>query len=288
MTTIYSPVIIIGMHRSGTTMITRLLEAIGLFVGQNKESNHEAMFFNRINEWLVSQCGGFWDHPEPIHYLIENTDIRALVTDYIGRYLLKSPRTIGFLGWRKYLRYGNLHGLDFPWGWKSPLNTYTLPLWQDLFPEAKVLHIYRHGVDVANSLRVRGRREMEQTWLQKFYYRFPLLHWLVPKPGSFIESVRCDSLEGGLSLWEEYLAEARRHMSPLTGRALELRYEDFLSEPKVALKEMATFCELSASEATIEQVATLVKRERAYAYRRDPALRAFADRVAPRLVAQSY
>jgi hypothetical protein len=77
-------------------------------------------------------------------------------------------------------------------------------------------------------------------------------------------------------------------MSPLTGRALELRYEDFLSEPKVALKEMATFCELSASEATIEQVATLVKRERAYAYRRDPALRAFADRVAPRLVAQSY
>lgn len=288
MTSTYSPVIIIGMHRSGTTMITRLLEAIGLFVGRNKDTNDEAMLFHRINEWLVSQCGGFWDHPEPIHELIESKDIRSLVTDYIGHYLLKSPRTIGFLGWRKYLHYGNLHDLDFPWGWKSPLNTYTLPLWLDLFPDAKVIHIYRHGVDVAQSLRVRGRREMRRTRFQELYYDLRFLHWIWPKRGSFIESVRCDSLEGGLSLWEEYLSEARSHISSLGRQATQVRYEDFLTEPTHTLKELAAFCGVTADDITVEQVARRLKTERAYAYRRNPELQTFADQVANRLVAQNY
>jgi hypothetical protein len=288
MTSTYSPVIIIGMHRSGTTMITRLLETIGLFVGKRKEGNHEAMFFHRINEWLISQCGGFWDHPEPIHELIENMDIRASVTNYIDRYLLQSPRTIGFLGWRKYLRYGNLYDLDFPWGWKSPLNTYTLPLWLDLFPDARVIHIYRHGVDVAQSLRIRGRRQMRPTRLQQVYYDLPFLHWIRPKPGSFIESVRCDSLEGGLSLWEVYLSEARRHIGPMGEQAIEVKYEDFLVEPTQTLKGLAAFCGVTAGHTTVDQVANRVQTDRAYAYRRDPELRAFADQVANRLVAQSY
>lgn len=39
-----TPVIILGMHRSGTTMITKILENLGLFVGVEKEINHEALF----------------------------------------------------------------------------------------------------------------------------------------------------------------------------------------------------------------------------------------------------
>lgn len=288
MSTSHSPIIIIGMHRSGTTMITRLLEGLGLFVGQKKEGNHEALFFHHINEWIASQCGGFWDHPEPIQELIENRDIRAMVTEYIDGYLLKSPRTIGFLGWRKYLRCRSLHNLDFPWGWKSPLNTYTLPLWQDLFPDARVIHIYRHGVDIAQSLKIRGRREMQRTRLQQLYYDLRFLHWIRPKPGSFIESVRCDSLEGGLSLWEEYLSEARSHIGKMGGRAIEVKYEDFLAEPTETLMRLAAFCGVTSDHAAVEMAASRVKTERAYAYRRNPELRAFADQVAKRLVVQSY
>ena len=31
-----SPIIIIGMHRSGTTMLSRQLEALGVFMGKKK------------------------------------------------------------------------------------------------------------------------------------------------------------------------------------------------------------------------------------------------------------
>src|ERR1700685_2157824 len=162
-----SPIIIIGMHRSGTTMIARMLEAMGLFVGKKKESNHEALFFLRIDRWLFSQCGASWENPQPIYYLVENAEARAMTTDYIARYLLPSPRAISYLGLKKYLRYWTPANLRVPWGWKSPLSTYTLPLWLDIFPDAKVIHIYRPGVDVRNSLRARVQREKSRTRMQQ-------------------------------------------------------------------------------------------------------------------------
>ena len=96
-----SPIIIIGMHRSGTTMLSRQLEALGVFMGNKKDSNHEAFFFLRIDEWLMGQCGGSWDNPQAIRYLLENQEVRAQVSDYIRRYLMSTPRTISYLGWQR-------------------------------------------------------------------------------------------------------------------------------------------------------------------------------------------
>jgi hypothetical protein len=281
-----SPIIVIGMHRSGTTMLARQMEALGVFMGRKKEANHESIFFLNVNRWLMTQCGGSWDNPQSIHYLLENKDARQWAGEYMDRYLLRTPRAISYLGWRKYIRHRSPFELDSPWGWKCPLNTFTLPIWLDLFPHAKVIHIYRHGVDVAHSLRQRGRRDTNFGF-QGLYYKLPILHAIRPKIGEFVR-VRCDSLEGGLSLWEEYFAEARAHMRSLDGRVLELKYETLLCEPEEVLKEVARFCNLPASAAAIERVAALVQKERAYAYREKPDLQAFAERVAGRLHACGY
>lgn len=111
------------------------------------------------------------------------------MTDYIGRYLIKSTRTITFLGWRKYLRYGTPLKMDIPGAGKPAQHLHPAPLWLDLFPDARVLHIYRYWVDVAQSLRARGRREMQRGHLQRLYYKLKFVHWLWPKPGAFIGSV---------------------------------------------------------------------------------------------------
>jgi len=222
-----------------------------------------------------------------MRYLLDNSEVRSWTTQYIRRYLLETPRFGKYLGWRKYIRYHTPFQLDIPWGWKSPLNTFTLPIWLDLFPNAKVVHIYRHGVDVANSLQRRGRKEMQSTALRALYYKFPLLHVIKPKAGGFIP-VRCDSLEGGLSLWEEYLAEAGHHVRSLGIRAFELKYETFLAEPNQILNELSRFCGLQASEIAIRNAVATVQKERAYAYQESPDLRAFAERVPDRLHAYGY
>jgi hypothetical protein len=242
------PVIIIGMHRSGTTLLSRLLESLGLFLGNAKDENHEATFFQSINEWLLRQAGGAWDNPAPIRYLLESPEIRDKTTDYIRRYLLRSPRTASYLGWLSYLRYRGIRSLSLPWGWKDPRNTFTLPLWLDIFPEAKVIHLHRAGIDVALSLRRRGRREVQ---LQRFYRRLPLLHWIRAKRGGFVHSVRCDHLDGGLALWREYLEQGSRHVSGLKQRALDVSFETLVREPLNTLATLSAFCDLRVDEAAI-------------------------------------
>jgi hypothetical protein len=282
------PIIVIGMHRSGTTMICQLLERLGLFVGVRKDENYEARFFHDINLWLFSQSGARWDNPLPNRYLMENPQARALATDYIRRYLLSSPSLGSYLGPGKYLSYRSAFRIPVAWGWKSPLNTFTLPIWLDLFPNARIIHIYRHGVDVANSLRVRNRKDMRRTRAQDIYYRMVPLHWIKRKQGTFIDSVRCASLKGGLELWQEYLTEASTAVEQNVDRSMEIKYEDFLAQPASTLSRIADFCQLDASANAIEDAASSVRLERAFAYQKDPELKEFSVREAQRLATRHY
>lgn len=129
---------------------------------------------------------------------------------------------------------------------------------------------------------------MQQNWSRRLYYRLRPLHWVWPKQGDFMASVRCHSLRDGLTLWEEYMSEARTAVEQLGERALELKYEDFLAEPLPALVKLAQFCGLPADHAAVQQAAASVKQERAFAYRTNHELKQFADHEAQRLAAQHY
>ncbi|MCI0454535.1 MAG: sulfotransferase [Candidatus Dadabacteria bacterium] len=284
------PIIIIGMSRSGTNILSQMLEALGLFLGQKKDRNHEAIFFLELNIWLLAQCSGGLEHPASIRYLLEDKEARALFSDFI-RYIMKTPKVVSFLGIGKYLRYGTPANLDIPWGWKDPRNTYTLPIWLDIFPDAKVIHIYRHGVDVVQSLRIRREKGLlrlkeRHSWVKQFYWFYLMMKFLSTNR-KFID-FRCASMEEGLSMWEEYVNEARAHVRKLGDRAIEVKYEDLLTEPNRILKNLGDFCKLQTRDTDIERVAKQIKRERAYAYIGNPELEAFAIQVAERLRAQGY
>lgn len=283
------PVIVIGMSRSGTTILMRMLEELGLFVGRKKTRNNEAIFFQQLNKWLLAQCSGGLDNPTSIKYLLKDEEVRVFFTDFI-RYIMKTSSVISFLGWGKYLRYRTPANLDIPWGWKDPRNTYTLPIWLDIFPDAKVIHIRRHGLDVVNSLRARRKRGLSR--LKERQAKLRLLYWfysrlkLIPRQGGL--ELRCVSLEDGLAMWEEYIQQARTHLNELKDRAVEVKYEDLLAKPHTVLRHLADFCELRATDRDIERVAPQVKKERAYAYRDDPELAAFTTKVAERLRIYGY
>jgi len=61
-----APVILLGMHRSGTTMVAELLDHLGLFLGEELESNHEALYFLELNAELFRRCNATWDQPLPM------------------------------------------------------------------------------------------------------------------------------------------------------------------------------------------------------------------------------
>ena len=242
-----APILIIGMHRSGTSMIVRILEELGLFMGRNKDENDEAWFFLKLNNWLLQISGGSWDHPDTIKYLLDNTEVVKLAEIYIQR-LMHSPRVINYLGLAKYLRYHTPCNLDISWGWKDPRTTYTLPLWLDLFPDARVIHVYRNGVDVANSLMIRAKQHLQisKQWIK----RMGLGHRIRNKPFPIFHSISFLTLDDGFRLWEKYTekADLQAEMLP-EDRTLSIRYEDFLEAPKSKIDILCEFCDLNSSDS---------------------------------------
>lgn len=282
------PVIIIGMHRSGTSLLTRVLQQSGLFMGLGASRNEEAAFTNAVNAWIFRQASATWDRPASMDELLADDSVRPWLTDYIEG-IVNGPAALRFLGARRWLRSRGFHGLAEPWGWKDPRNTWTLPLWRELFPEARVLHIVRHGVDVAASLRARREREVADRVAR--YRRHRRLHRanpLAPKRRGFGPQAPVRTLAGGFELWERYVERSRAHLATLGENGLEVAYEDLLAAPVRELERALAFCGCHPGTAAIAQAAARFDASRAHAWRGDAELVAFAEEMTGRLAAQGY
>lgn len=284
-----SPVIIIGMHRAGTSMLTRTLQGLGFFMGRGTSRNEECRYTNALNGWVFHQANATWERPEGIDALLDHNEIRSVVTDYLSG-VTSGLASWRYLGLRRWLKSRSMHSQTEPWGWKDPRNTFTLPLWLEVFPSAKVLHITRHGVDVAASLQTRHRRAAQASIERYQKHRaFYLNRPWAPKRRGFAHNPAVADLGFGLALWRTYTQRAQAHIQALApDRALELRYEDLLQDPASTLPQILDFCGLSQSSAHLEAEARQFEPERAYAYRHSTSLSTFARQNRDALQALGY
>ena len=138
------PACILGMHRSGTSLVARALNVLGIDLGP-PETMLEANRLNPLGFWehrdilavndeLLAALRGTWDHPPlmpPDWHNASNLDglrdraVAILTRDFVG-----APR----------------------WGWKDPRSCLTWPFWRSLVPDARVVLCIRHPVAVARSL----------------------------------------------------------------------------------------------------------------------------------------
>ncbi len=281
------PVIIIGMHRSGTSLLTRVLQQAGFFMGVGASRNEEAAFTNAINAWLFREASATWDRPESMDWLLADESLQPWLLAYM-RAMADGPASLRFLGLRG-LRGWGLASQQTPWGWKDPRNTFTLPLWLKLFPEARVLHIVRHGVDVAASLRTRRRDVFDRR--TRRYQQYQAAYRLNPfGPGrrGFAPQVRCGTLDGGLDLWAQYVARARQHLDKLDGRALEISYEALLTQPEDTLDQALQFCGCPVDSSQLAATAGTFRPDRAHAWHQDAELLEFAECRRQTLQAHGY
>jgi hypothetical protein len=247
------PLIVIGMHRSGTSLLAQLLHRAGVPMGRDRNVHDESAFFLELNKFLFRAAHADWDYPEPMLLLLEVPELRQALVEHL-RSCCASRATRPYLGWRRFLRSSRLEVQPDPWGWKDPRNTFTLPIWLEVFPNARVLNVYRNGVDVAESLVVRERRRLAR----------------IHNP---VRSCRCLSHQRAFELWAEYVTASLRVTKGLgSDRVHQLRYESFLEEPESGLREVAAFLGLGLSDAAIRVLVTDVEPERALAFREDPHL----------------
>lgn len=279
------PIIFIGMHRSGTTMLTRMLDELGVFIGKDKDYNWESEYFRKQNDWAIETSGGAWDHPTPVLDLLADDSLVDAAAKYFD-IRLTAFASRAFWGGGPFYLSSRRRIIRAPWGWKDPRNSFTLPIWLRLFPDASIVHIHRHGVDVAASLRHRERKSRASRFDN--FEKNKHLHRFLPKRGGFSGSYRCADLDRAFRLWGEYMDQIDALDRAMPGRILHIRYEDLLDDPARHLALTVERLALPCSPAQVKAVASSADADRCFAFRRDPELVDAAKRWNTQLARWGY
>lgn len=263
------PVVIIGCNRSGTSVVTRMLKEAGLFVGGRLDANFEARFFFQLNDWILHGAGASRAWPAKVSDINADPAARAAIVEYL-RYMVSSPRAAMFMGAGKYANVRDLRRLNIPWGWKDPSNTFTFPVWQEIFGEARVLSVIRHPADVISSMRSMHRSSVS-TDLQQFR-RYRWIFPFRPKRSGFASFSRLLDSDSAWIWYEEHFRQCNQVVASMGSEAMEVRFEDLASDPATVLKSIVSFCALQTPAVKIEEIAAGFRPKRALTFSKEPDL----------------
>jgi len=260
------PVVILGMGRSGSSMLTKFLETLGLFVGHDKRGgNNEAWFFHCLNEWMLHCANSTWDNPHNFNFI--DIELRSDLVR-VARRQLRSVRRLNYLGWKNFFQFNDISDLKFPWGWKNPRNTFTLDVWKEIFPECKIIHIYRHPIDSAESARYgkeinKSRKKRNWKWDVKEYLLLKVDYQLSARTGNIYES---------LNLWEEYVAKSLSWNEHFGNNIRHIKYESLLEDPIKVMKDLLVFLNMHVNDDQLTSIVSTINPDRKYAFLRRPEL----------------
>jgi hypothetical protein len=140
-------VCILGMHRSGTSLVSRLLNVLGVYLGpedhlmrpsaDNPTGHWESRPIKAINDEILSILGGTWSEPPPLPPGWE-----------------RSPKLAGPRRQAREVIEGDYSGSEL-WGFKDPRNSLTLPFWQRILDPMRYVICLRNPLDVAASASAR-------------------------------------------------------------------------------------------------------------------------------------
>ncbi len=151
---------ILGMHRSGTSLVSRILNLLGVYLGpkphimrpgpDNPKGYWEHHIITALNDEILTRLGGSWHEPPVFPPGWESSPDLADLRQR-ARAILQADFATAEL-----------------WGWKDPRTCLTLPFWQKLLPPMRYVICLRNPVDVARSLERRNNFSFEkgiQLWL---------------------------------------------------------------------------------------------------------------------------
>lgn len=156
------PVAILGMHRSGTSMVARLLNLCGLTLGDeaamvsatddNRRGHWEHRELVRMNARVLAHFGGAAEDPPVLPPdWAEQPEIELLRAE--ARHLVH-----------------DLFGTRDDWGWKDPRTALTLPFWRPIVGELRCVVCIRNPLDSAASLAKRNNVSLRKALALWQYY----------------------------------------------------------------------------------------------------------------------
>lgn len=240
------PILVIGPHRSGTTLLGRAL-------GHHPE----------VAYWEEPRHVWTWGHNYRSHDRLGAEDATPRIKAHIRQAFARRMAAEG----KEWLAE------------KTPSNCLRLPFIREIFPQARYLYIFRDGRAVVHSTDIVTRTQApEARWYATRFLGTPLWEWPAflprawrtlgrrllgrnmvfwgPRPPGWQEWLREDDhLTILAKQWRhtiEPVLDFRDQMPPES--CLEIRYEELVSDPSRLAREIEAFAELTPSRAFVEHL----------------------------------
>ncbi len=197
--------IVMGMHRSGTSLLSGLLHQSGITMGhdeifiprpnpENPKGFYEHYLFRQINDKILESNG----------YVVKDWTLDLPRKLELSKEIRKSMISLVTDNLQRYNR----------WGWKDPRQMLTADLWfqvlkeLDLLAKTQVIFEFRHPMSVGTSLLNRGN---------------------------------VSSLAHGMALWHLYNAKALEALKSFPVRTAFMSMESISENPAATLEVLSQF-----------------------------------------------
>jgi len=159
--------IVLGMHRSATSLTAGGLAAMGIRMGTyilppdagNDKGHFENEEFMYLNELMLKMAGGSWDNPPSEEKILE---IGPMFKYEITHLIERSKSDL--------------------WGWKDPRTILTIKNYLPYLENPHFIVNFRNPMDVAESLRVRDKMPIEDGLKLAKIYNDRLMSFLSENP----------------------------------------------------------------------------------------------------------
>lgn len=147
-------IVVLGMHRSGTSLVSGICHKLGVSMGEyfrvGDESNPDGYFedldWRAMNKWIINSAGGTWHDPPSMLEIVVHTMRLAPVIQKLISYKSRFE----------------------PWGFKDPRTCLTARGLYRILPDPKFVIVHRPKAEIVKSLKnrsiKRGYHEPDSHW----------------------------------------------------------------------------------------------------------------------------
>ncbi len=216
-------IIVLGMHRSGTSMVARLLNMMGAYFAPdelamqasdaNPKGHWEREDIRVLNDEILKSLGMSWDN-------ISDFDPSLLTETVYQKFAARIQKIIFNLDSHR------------PWMIKDPRLNLLLPMWIRSLEVPVCIHVYRNPIQIAQSLQKR-----ETDWsLTKGATLFSI------REANFAKEIDFPIMLG-IALWEKYTLNALYNSKALP--KILVSFHDLINNPvattKALYKNLSTY-----------------------------------------------
>ena len=210
-------IIVLGMHRSGTSLVAELVHRWGAFVGHPDE-------LLAADEQNIQ---GYWEYEDLVHFnneLLVSLEANWFIPPHNETHI---AQLLQHEGYRRKAEHLVETMEEHPiWLWKDPRLSLLLPFWQQIWDDVAYIIVLRHPIDTVHSVQ---KRDAHRPVSQSEFF----------------------STEYFLLLWQYYNLAVLRHTNTVQTK-LFIQYEHILENPDQACATLATFLESVCATKTTQ------------------------------------